>query len=327
MRSSRIAKRVIFWLPPLPAKPAVHARTRAHAILGVGGLSLREIAQGTWNRLLTHDAMTQAAAIAFYAMLATVPFLGLVLVLAILGLPDLSRGGHGSTGLGNLTVEQLEAILQSLFPSEAYLLVREQIARIQHDPPWALLSIGAAIALWSSSSLFLAVIDALNLTHGVKETRSIVRLRLTAMSMTLVQAACLIGSLLAIVGWPLILRFLHLDPSGPAAWMATLVRWSAVTLLVLASFAMTFHFGPNVPHRWAWSTPGSLAGTVGFLIFCALFRLYVQHFGSYDRSLGALGGVMVLLLWYWGVAMVFLAAAEIDRTIEADGQFTGASGS
>jgi membrane protein len=250
-------------------------------------------------------------------MLATVPFLGLVLVIVILGLPDISRGGRGSAGLGSLTVDQLESILVYLFPSEAYLLVREQIARIQHDPPWTLLSIGAAIALWSSSSLFLAVIDSLNLTHGVKETRSFIRLRVTAMAMTLIQAACLIGSLLAILAWPLILKWLHVNPDGPAAWVATFVRWSAVVALVLASFAITFYVGPNVQRRCRWITPGSLAGTVGFLIFCALFRLYVEHFRSYDRSLGALGGVMVLLLWYWGVALVFIAAAEIDRTIEA----------
>jgi membrane protein len=261
--------------------------------------------------------MTQAAAVAYYAMLATVPFLGLVLVAVILGLPDISRGRGNATGLGNLTVDQFETILQSLFPNEAYTLVRDQIARIQHDPPWALLSIGAAISLWSSSSLFLAIIDSLNLTYGVRETRSFVRLRLTAMAMTLLEAACLLVPLLAILAWPLILRLLHVDPDGPAAWLATALRWSAVCLMVLASFAVTCYVGPNVRRRWDWITPGSLTGTIGFLIFCAMFRLYVQHFGSYDKSLGALGGVMVLLLWYWGVALVFLVAAEIDRTIEA----------
>ncbi len=100
------------------------------------------------------------------------------------------------------------------------------------------------------------------------------------------------------------------------AWVAMTVRWSAVFLMVLLSYALTFHVGPNVRQRWAWVTPGSLAGTIAFLLFCILFRLYVHHLGAYNESLGALGGIMVLLFWFWAVALVLLGAAELDRTIE-----------
>ena len=180
----------------------------------------------------------------------------------------------------------------------------------------ALLSLGAVIALSSASNLFLVVIDV-NRTHGLKETRSFVKLRLTAMAMTLLQAACLLGSLIAIVAWPQIVRVLGLDPHGGLAWLATAVRWSAVFLMVLLSFALTFHVGADTRRRWAWVTPGSLAGTITFLVFCFLFRLYVQQFGSYSRSLEALGGVMVLLFWFWAVALVILGTAEMDRVIES----------
>jgi membrane protein len=292
-------------------------RVRPRTPMSLGGLSLRQLAVGMWKRMEEHDSMTWAAAVAFYAMLATVPFLALVLVVVVLRLPDLSGAGHRTTGLGNLTVDQLDATLRSLFPNEVYVLVRDQIARIQDEPPLALLSLSVVIALWSASSLFLVVIDALNRTYGVKETRSFVKLRLTAMAMTLLQAACLLGSLVAIVAWPQILRVLGLDPNGAVAWVATAVRWSAIFLMVLLSFALAFHVGPNTQHRWAWVTPGSLAGTIAFLVFCILFRLYVQTFGSYNESLGAIGGVMVLLCWFWVVALVLLGAAELDRAIES----------
>ena len=244
--------------------------------MSLGGLSPWQISVAVWKRLEEHDSMTWAAAVAFYAMLATLPFLALVLVVVVLRLPDLSGSGRRTTGLGNVTVEQLEATLRSLFPNEAYILVKDQIARIQHEPPLTLLSLGAVIALWSASNLFLVVIDALNRTYGVKETRSFVKLRFTAMVMTLLQAACLLGSLVAIVAWPQILRLFGLDLHGAAAWMATAVRWTAVSLMILLSFALTFYVGPDVRHRWVWVTPGSLAGTISFLVFCVLFRIYVQ---------------------------------------------------
>jgi membrane protein len=285
--------------------------------MSLGGLSPWQVAVRMWRRMEEHDAMTWAAAIGFYAMLATVPFMALVLVVVVLRLPDLTGAGRRATGLANLTVDQLDATLRSLFPHETFVLVRDQIARIQGEPPLGLLSLGAVIALWSASNLFLVVIDALNRTYGVKETRSYVRLRLTAMAMTLLQAACLLGSLVAIVAWPQILRVLGLELHGAVGWVAMAVRWSAVFLMILLSFALTFYVGPNAGQRWSWVTPGSLAGTIAFLVFCILFRLYVQNFGSYNQSLGALGGVMVLLFWFWAVALVLLGAAEMDRAIES----------
>jgi len=87
--------------------------------MSLGGLSLRLVAVGMWKRMEEHDAMTWAAAAAFYAMFATVPFLAIILVVVVLRLPDLSGAGHRTTGLGNLTVDQLDATLRSLFPNEA----------------------------------------------------------------------------------------------------------------------------------------------------------------------------------------------------------------
>jgi len=135
---------------------------RSRAVMSLGRLSPLQVAAEMWIRMEEHDAMTWAAAVAFYAMLATVPFLALLLVAVVLRLPDLSRGGGSATGLGNLAVDQLEATLRSLFRNEAYVVVRDQIAHIQKEPPFALLSLGAVISLWSASSLFLVVIDALS---------------------------------------------------------------------------------------------------------------------------------------------------------------------
>jgi membrane protein len=296
------------------------ARARPRLSLSLNGLSARQLAIQTWERMEGHDAMIWAAAIAFYALFATVPLLALFLVVTVLQLPDLSGAGGRTSGLGNQTVDQLEATLKSLFPSEAYVLVRDQIARIQSEPPVGLISVAVAVALWMVLSLSLTVIDALNRTFGVAETRPFVKLRLTALALTLLQAAVLLGSLVAIVAWPQILRALGLEPSGSVALVATVVRWIAVFLTVLLSFALTFNVGPAARQRWVWITPGTLAGSVAFLVFSYLFRVYVRDYGSYDRAYGTLGGIMVLLFWYWIVGMVLLGAAEMDRAIEAASQ-------
>ena len=201
-------------------EPFVRNGLPSPRVLWLGGLTLRQLAVGVWTRMMEHDSMTWAAAMAFYAMLATVPFLAIVLIGVILRLPDLSPAGHRPIGLGNMTVNQLEITLKSIFPNEGYILVRDQIGRIQAEPPFALISLGAVVSLWSASNLFLVVIDALNRTFGVRETRSFVRLRLTAIAMTLLQAACLLGSLVVIVVWPQILQIIGLASEDALAWLA-----------------------------------------------------------------------------------------------------------
>lgn len=287
---------------------------RLREALSLGGLSVRELAVRTWKKIVENEIMTRAAAVAFYAMLALVPFLGLILVLAVQLLPDMTGRSAKAAGIGHLTVDQLEATLRTMFPKEAFEVVKDQIARIQDQPPVGLISLGLVITIWLASSLFVAVIDAMNRIYGVVETRPFWKLRLTAIVMTLVQAVILVGSLLVIVAWPQILGWLGL--SAPAAALATAVQWVVVILMVLLSFALVFYVGPDAEQKWEWITPGSLVGTVVFLVVTFLFRVYVQNFANYNKTYGSLGGVMVLLFWFWVSSLILLSAGQMNKVIE-----------
>jgi membrane protein len=287
---------------------------RLREALSLGGLSVRELAIRTWKKINEHEVLTRAAAVAFYAMLALVPFLGLVLNLAVQLLPDITRRSGHSLGFGNMTVEQLEATLKAMFPREAFEIVRDQIARLQSESHPGLISAGLAMTIWLASSLFVAVIDAMNRIYGVVETRPIWKLRLTAIFMTLVQAVILVGSLVLIVAWPQIVSWMGL--SEPAALLATAVQWAVVSLMVLLSFALTFFVGPDADQKWEWITPGSLFGSAVFLAETFAFRAYVQNFANYNKTYGSLGGVMVLLFWFWLSSVVILAAGEVNKIIE-----------
>jgi membrane protein len=287
---------------------------RLREALRLGGLSPRELAMRTWRKVLENEIMTRAAAVSFYAMLALVPFLALVLTFAVDLLPDLRDPTGATVGFGNLTVGELRQTLKSLFPAEAYKVVEAQIKRIQEQPKTGLISVSLAVTLWLAASLFMAIIDAMNRIYGVTETRPFWKLRLTAMVMTIVQAAILIGSLLAIVAWPELVT--HLGLSRPAATLAIAVQWVVVLIMVLLSFALTFYVGPDADQSWEWITPGSLLGTLVFLAVSLGFRIYVQNFANYDKTYGSLGGVMVLLFWFWISSLVMLCAAQANQLIE-----------
>ncbi|MBV8610060.1 MAG: YihY/virulence factor BrkB family protein [Singulisphaera sp.] len=287
---------------------------RLREALSLGGLSVRELILRTWRKINEHEILTRAAAVAFYAMLALVPFLALTLTFTAQLLPDVTDRTGKSLGIGNLTVDELRSTLRDLFPREAYGVVEQQIARLQTESHIGLISLSLAITIWLASSLFVAIIDAMNRIYGVDETRPLWKLRLVAIVMTLVQAIILVGSLLAIVVWPQFVRWMGM--SEPAALVATAVQWLVVSIAVLLSFALTIYIGPDADQHWEWITPGSLVGTFFFLIVSLLFRIYVQNFANYDKTYGPLGGVMVLLFWFWISSVVLLTAAQINKVIE-----------
>jgi membrane protein len=288
---------------------------RLREAFNLGGLTVKELTLRTWKKVSEHEIMTRAAAVSFYAMLALVPFLALVITVSVQLLPDVT-GSTGEKGIGNMTAGQLDQLLREIFPDESYGVVHDQIVHLQ-DPkkrPIGLLLLGLAVTVWLASSLFVAIIDAMNRIYGVNESRSIVKIRLVAIVMTCIQAAILLGSLLAVVAWPHVVTWFGL--SEPAALLATFVQWMVVLVMVLLSFALSFYVGPDADQRWEWITPGSLLGSVIFLLSSFGFRMYVQHFSDYDKTYGSLGGVMVLLFWFWISSLVLLTSAQINKIIE-----------
>ena len=226
-----------------------------------------------------HEILTRAAAIAFYAIAALVPFLALVITLTAWFLPVATwvlpwasrrpRAGRGDS--------QRACPVRNLLPADAASVLGREIATPgEARPP------GSSRSAWSPCSgcrraCSWLVMDAMNRIMGVQETRPLWKVRLMAMLMTLSQAAILIVAFATTLAWPQILRWLGL--SQAAAVLATLVHTVTVFAMILLSFAVANYFGPDADQRWEWITPGSLLGTLVLLCVSMLFRIYVQNWG------------------------------------------------
>ncbi len=282
-------------------------KKRLLAALSLGGLSFKEAAIRTWNRMNDHEILTRASAITFYAIAALVPFLALMITLtAYLLPPPVRHEVHGKAG----PADELVAML----PGDAASIVTKEIQRLQDSPPTALISLGLVATIWLSSSVFVAIMDAMNRILDVKETRPWWKQRVIAMVMTLTQAAILIAVFTTMVAWPLILHFLGIGTV--AAMLVTAVHGILVFLAILLTFAMALYFAPNSDQCWEWITPGSLIGSVVLLVFSVLFRVYVQHWGNYSATYGSLGGIVLLMTWMWLCSVLFLTAAELNKVIK-----------
>lgn len=276
------------------------AKTRSKGILSLISM--------TWADIFKNEILTRANAIAFAAMMAAVPFLALVLTIVAYSLPDPTD--PGTIGLGNQIINHLEVLLGTVFPDQASKIFEEQISRLQAQPI-AALSVSLVITLWLASNLFASIIDGLNRIYGVEESRPYWKLRLIAAFMTIVQSIILLVAVGAIFAWPIVVDWAGF--TWRVAWIATLVKWLIVFLMVLTSFALTFFVGPDVTQSHKWVTPGSVFGAIVFLVATYGFRYYVQHLAQYDAMYGSLGGVMIVMFWFWINSLVLLLAAQLNK--------------
>jgi len=251
--------------------------------------------------------MTRASAIAFTAMMTAVPFLALVLTLAALLLPDQTGGG---TGIASALVAHIEQILGTVLPSQATHIIEEQIARLQERPPIGIMSVSLGVIIWLAAGLFLDVIDALNRIYGVRERRAYWKLRVLATFMTFVQVIVVLLAAGAIFCTPTMLGWAGLAGYG---WLVTATSWFFGVLAILGSFALTFAIGPDVEQARRWVTPGSLFGALVFILATLGFRYYVANWAQYDTMYGSLGGVIILMFWFWISSLVFLVGGQLKK--------------
>ena len=247
-----------------------------------------------------------AAGCAFYGLLAIFP--GLVAAMALAGL---------FTDPATI-VNQLETLTR-VIPTEAAQIVIDQAKSVAGSDSGGLglaAIVGLATAFYSATAGMAALIEGLNVAFDVKEPRSFFRAIVVKGSLTLGLILGFFGIVLVLVALPITISFLRLPTD--TVWYVMLVRWPVVLLLVAAGLAILYRYGPaRTERKWRWITPGAGVACLLWIAGSLGFGYYASNFGSYNETFGALGGVIILLMWMWLSAYIILLGAEIDAEIEA----------
>lgn len=265
----------------------------------------RELARRTIADTLEDDCPGLAAQLAFYFFLAVFPaLLFLVSLLAYVPL--------GATF--SEAVTRLEAIL----PAEIVSLIRAQIEQVAAGSHGGLLTIGIAGAIWSSSSAVTAIISALNRAYDLEEFRPWWKRRLLAVLLTVAFAVFVVLAFAFVVGGASLAEWLAAQIGAGETFAAVwaVAQWPLAFALVVISIDLVYYFGPNTRMDWAWLTPGSLLATTLWLAASAGFKVYVQNVGSYAAMHGAIGTVIVLMLWLYLTGFALLVGAELNAEID-----------
>jgi membrane protein len=268
-------------------------------------LSWREILRRTFDEAFFKDnCLGMSAQLAYYFFFALFPALLVVLALA-------SQFSTDPEFIDNMFL-----LLGGFVPPEGLRIITEQLVKIRENQG-GLLTIGMLTAIWSSSAAMTAIIDTLNTAYDVTEGRPWWKVRLTAIGLTVAVAIFIVVSFVLVLGGPTFAERLT-DWYGLGAWFEwgwKVLQWPIVFALVSVGVALVYYFAPDVEQDWIWLTPGSIVATLMWLGASLGFKFYVKELGSYE-TYGVVGGVMVLMLWFYISGLVILIGAEMNAEIE-----------
>jgi len=218
----------------------------------------------------------------------------------------------GAIGIADPTGQIIGAVGDNL-PKDIAAGIRPQLETVIGTTRPGLLTIGAVAALWAATGGTNALIKAMNRAYEVEETRPLVPRYALAIGLTLLGSFGLLVAFVSIVGASLLTRqvvaALHLDQT--IVDLIGLLRWPIVFGLLSAAVGILYHFAPNFRTPWRWCFVGGAIFSTGWLLATGLFALYVANFANYSNTYGALGGVIVLMLWFYISALILVAAAAL----------------
>ena len=213
---------------------------------------------------------------------------------------------------------QITGMLNSVLPGESARMLNDTVSGIVNEKRDGLLSVGALLTIWAASSGIYAIMQQLNITYDVVEGRPFWKARGTAMLLVvgfgvftlLALSAILLGDQLK--GW--LSQNMPWNQVFSVAY--EVARWVLVFAAFSLAFSLLYYFGPDVEQEFRFVTPGSVLAVLGVLAASFVFKLYVENFGSYNKTYGSIGAVIVLMLWLNILGLFTLVGSEVNALLE-----------
>jgi membrane protein len=262
----------------------------------------------------SEDNLTDsAAALTYYGVLALFP--AIVAIVSIVGL----------VGNAQTIIDDATKVVSSIGPASAVNTFKGPIQGLVASKSSAgiFFIVGLVAALWSASGYVGAFMRAANRIYEVEEGRGFIKLRPLQMLVTLVLVILQVLILVALVLTGPIAKTVGnavgLGNTAVTAW--DIAKWPVLVVLVVLIFAVLYYSTPNARlGGFKRVLPGAVMALVVWLIASVGFAFYVANFGSYNKTYGSLGAVIVFLVWLWITNVVLLLGAELNAERERSRQ-------
>lgn len=263
------------------------------------------IIKNTWLEINIDNVGIIAAGVAFFTLLAIFP-----LITACLSL-------YGYFADPSQVQDLLNSV-NGVLPADAWEVLNSQIIAVISAPNTSLglgIAIGLLIALWSAGAGIRAIMRAMNIAYGERETRNPATFYAIAASMTLSMIIFVWIALAVIIGVPAVLHLLKLDEA--IGLFSRFLPWLLLISMFGFASGVLYRFGPSRrPAKKRWVFPGIVFTTLTWILLSFGFSKFVAAFGTYNAVYGSLSAVIILLIWFWLTAYTVILGAELNAEME-----------
>lgn len=263
------------------------------------------IAKLSYGEIDQDNVSIVSAGVAFFSMLAIFPMITAGLSI------------YGFFADPAQAQQQLYAISE-LLPEDVWKLINSQVQAVTSASNTSIgikIVLGILAALWASGAGIRAMIRGLNIAYGEIDNRNFIKNAGLAAIFTIGAIMMMLISLTVIIGVPSVLMVLKLD--GFEAGLTKILPWGLLIFAFGFSCTCLYRYGPSRrPAKLRWILPGVIFATLAWLLISAGFSKFVSAFGTYNKTYGSLGAVIVLLVWLWLTNWVIVVGAEINGEME-----------
>ena len=268
-------------------------------------LSWTELAKRTAKEIWADDLLNLAAQQAYYFFFALFPALLTFISIA------------SFFPIENL-VGEVVAALGRFAPPDVLRIITEQIKQISQSGHGGVLTFAFLLTIWSSSGAMVSIITTLNTAYDVTEGRPLWKVRLIAMALTLGMAFFILVSIALVLVGPTLGEQLaiKLYMGDAFKWAWWIIQWPVVFALVATGIGLVYYFAPDAEQEWIWITPGSAVATILWVVVSLGLKMYITYIGNFNETYGTLGGIIVLLTWFYLSGLAILTGAELNAELE-----------
>jgi len=258
--------------------------------------------RAAWQHASARNAPLLAAGVAFYAFLSIFP----AMIAGVLG--------YGLLASPETVERQADQIADAL-PADAASVINGQLDALTRTGGQSLgigLVLAIVLALYSASGGTANLLTALRVMFGRTDKPGFVKAKLEALGLTLAGIVLVLLLVSLVAAAPAVLD--ALDVTGLARTGIEIGRWILIAFALAASIGVLFRVAKRGDR--SLSRLGVGVAVLLLIVASAGFSLYVDNFGSYGKTYGALAGVVALLLWMWVGLFALMLGASVEAVLD-----------
>jgi membrane protein len=255
-----------------------------------------------FSNISANDVTGLAAQIAYYFLLSLFPLLIFIVTL-----------------LPYLPVEQgdILGLVRDFAPGETMSMIEGTLQDVMSNRNSGLLSVSIIATIWSASNGMNAIVKSLNRAYDVEETRSFIAARLMSILLTFAMILVfVVALLLPVFGKQIgLLLFSQFGFSEQFLTIWNGIRWAISPIILFIIFVGLYYFAPSKRIKCLSAFPGAIFATLGWVLASLAFSYYVGSFGNYSATYGSIGGIIVLMIWFYLTGIIIMIGGEINALV------------